>query len=54
MGITQVLAQEVKIYNTIADYEKAFGGKIERFYGAPMLRAKVAAGELPPVEERLH
>lgn len=53
MGITQVLAQEVKIYNTIADYEKASGGKIERFYGAPMLRAKVAAGELPPVEERL-
>ena len=51
-----VLAGEVPIvgvYATPADYEAATGNAITRFNEAPTLRAKVAAGELPPVEERL-
>ena len=40
-------------WSTLQEYEKATGNKIEKFYEAPMLRVKVAAGELPPVEERL-
>lgn len=35
------------------EYEKATGKKIKQFNEAPMLKAKVAAGKLPPVEERL-
>jgi len=46
-----VLAQ--KVYTTLSEYEKLTGKKIEIFHEAPMLRVKVAAGELPPVEERL-
>jgi len=37
----------------LADFEAAYGVKIEKFNESPMLAAKVAAGELPPVEERL-
>jgi len=51
MGITPVLAQ--KVYSTLAEYEKLTGKKIEKFNEAPSLKIKVAAGELPPVEERL-
>jgi len=54
MGGVSVLAQ--KTYPTLvelAEYEKLTGKKIEKFNEAPMLRVKVAAGELPPVEERL-
>ncbi len=40
-------------YSTIQEYEKATGKKIETFNEAPMLKVKVAAGELPPLEERL-
>jgi len=40
-------------YATMEEYEEATGKKIEKFSEAPMLRTKVAAGELPPVEERL-
>jgi len=40
-------------YATVEEYEGATGKKIEKFSEAPMLRIKVAAGELPPVEERL-
>jgi len=40
-------------YATIEEYEEATGEKIEKFSEAPMLKVKVAAGELPPVEERL-
>jgi len=46
-----VLAQ--KVYTTLSEYENLTGKKIEKFHEAPMLRVKVAAGELPPVEERL-
>ena len=41
-----------KGYN-LDEYEKVTGKKIEAFHESPMLRVKVAAGELPPVEERL-
>jgi len=58
IGATTALAQKeyvpgAKIYSTLAEYEKFTGKKIEKFHEAPMLRVKVAAGELPPVEERL-
>lgn len=49
LGITPVLAQEVYELN---NYEKLIGKKLT-FNEAPELRIKVAAGELPPVEERL-
>ena len=45
--------QKLRIWSTLSEYEKATGKKIEKFNEAPMLRTKVAAGELPPVEERL-
>ena len=51
-----VIAGEVPIvgvYATPADYEAETGNAITRFNEAPTLRARVAAGELPPVEERL-
>jgi len=38
---------------TPQDYEKVTGKRIEKYNESPLLRAKVAAGELPPVEERL-
>jgi len=50
MGVASVLAQG---YSTLQEYEKATGRRIEKFNEAPMLRTKVAAGELPPVEKRL-
>jgi len=46
-------AKELGSWPTLQQYEKVTGSKIEKFNEAPMLRAKVAAGELPPVEERL-
>lgn len=51
LGITPALAQ--KSWGTLQDYEKATGASIAKFNEAPMLRTKVAAGELPAVEERL-
>ena len=45
--------QKLRIWSTLSEYEEATGKKIEKFNEAPMLRTKVAAGELPPVEERL-
>jgi len=51
LGITPVFAQ--KVYSTLGEYEKLTGNKIEKFNEASMLRTKVAAGEIPPVEERL-
>jgi len=53
--ITPALAQEryAKPYATLTEYERFTGNKIEKFNEAPILRARVAAGELPPVEERL-
>ncbi len=40
-------------WSTLQEYEEDTGNKIEKFNEASMLRLKVAAGELPPVEERL-
>ena len=40
-------------YFTVSEFERLTGRKIERYSEAPMLAAMVAAGELPPVEERL-
>lgn len=37
----------------LSEYEEITGKKIEKFNQAPMLRIMVAAGELPPLEERL-
>jgi len=56
LGVIPALAAEIPSpsqYNTLTEYEKATGKKIEKFNEAPMLRVKVAAGELPPVEQRL-
>ncbi len=51
-GIVPALAERIN-YPSLADYENITGKTIESFSEAPMLRVKVAAGELPPVEERL-
>jgi len=40
-------------YGTLSEYEKATGKQIEKFNEAPVLRTKVAAGELVPLEQRL-
>ncbi len=40
-------------YATPKAYEEATGKTIEKFSEAPMLKVMVAAGELPPVEQRL-
>lgn len=40
-------------YYNLADYEAAANAKIETYQEAPDLAAQVAAGQLPPVEERL-
>jgi len=54
LGVLPALAQEQPpFWVTIAEYERATGKTIEKFNEAPELKVKVAAGELPPVEERL-
>ncbi len=53
LGLGLVFAQEGGVYSTLEEYERITGNKIEKFNEAPMLKLKVAAGELPPVEERL-
>ncbi len=46
--------QELELgYYNIADFEALVGSPIESFHEAPMLAELVAAGELPPVAERL-
>ena len=42
-----------KIYVSLSQYESETGNRITSFGEAPALAALVAAGELPPVEERL-
>ncbi len=49
--VSPVLA--VTTWYNLEEYEELTGKKIEKFSEAPVLRAKVAAGELPPLEERL-
>jgi len=55
LGLTTMsVAKDPQAYwNTPQEYEKVTGNKIEKFYEAPMLRTKVAAGEILPVEKRL-
>ncbi len=53
LGMSLVFAQGPKVYTTLEEYEQLTGKKIEKFGESPMLRVKVAAGELPPIEERL-
>lgn len=53
LGLTTVSFAKGVYYDTLQTYEKATGNKIEKFHQSPMLRVKVAAGELPSVEERL-
>ena len=48
-----VMTDGFAVYATLADYEQATGNSITAFNEAPMLAAMVAAGELPPVQERL-
>ena len=38
---------------TLSEYEEITGNKIDKYSEAPMLKALVTAGELPPVEERI-
>lgn len=53
-GASLSLAKEVtNIYATPKAYTEATGKSIAKFNEAPMLRVKVAAGEIPPVDERL-
>jgi len=51
LAVEPALTQQA--WDTLQEYEKATGEKIEKFNEPPMLKVKVAAGELPPVEERL-
>jgi len=53
ISLGAIPAMSQGVYSTVEEYEKATGKKIAKFSEAPMLRVKVAAGELPPVEERL-
>jgi len=52
LGTISTLAA-VGSWSTVQEYEKATGKRIEEFGESPMLRTKVAAGELPAVEKRL-
>ncbi len=52
LAVTSVLAQKNAQPYDLNEYEQMVGKKLE-FDQAPMLRAMVAAGELPPLEERL-
>ena len=55
LGAIPVLAQGrfAIQFGTLQAYEEATGLKIKEFGESPMLKARVAAGELPPVEERI-
>jgi peptide/nickel transport system substrate-binding protein len=43
----------VGAWATLQDYEADTGKRIQEFHESPMLAQRVAAGELPPVEERV-
>ena len=55
LGMTPALAQVgiATIYPTLQAYEEATGKTITKFSEAPELRVEVAAGEIPPLAERL-
>lgn len=43
----------VNFYATVTEYEQATGNRIAGFREAPLLAARVEAGELPPLAERM-
>lgn len=49
----EAIGERVGLYATLAEYEELTGERIRQFSEAPMLETKVAAGELPPLDERL-
>lgn len=58
LGITSASAftpsvGQAKWWSTPEEYQQETGKTIVEFQESPILRARVAAGELPPVEERL-
>ena len=53
VGMSPLFAAQVVTYGTIEEYKEAVGRKIEKFDEAPMLKEKVAIGELPLLGERL-
>ncbi len=53
LAAAPLLAETNWGWSTLQEYEEATGNKIEKFNEAPILRLKVATGELPPIEERL-
>ena len=44
---------QIKTFTTIGEFEKETGWKISQFNEAPMLKDKVASGQLPPLDQRL-
>ena len=44
---------QLQVYTTLTDYLEATGRTIGKYNEAPMLATRVAAGELPPVEDRI-
>jgi len=60
LGVIPVLSEnkpsfrtEDYVYATLQQYQELTGEKIVKFHEAPMLKVRVAAGELPPVKERI-
>jgi peptide/nickel transport system substrate-binding protein len=52
LGVTAALAQQKAVPYNLDDYESMTGKRLS-FSEAPMLQAMVAAGEIPPLSERL-
>ena len=52
-GSPIIAQQKLEGYYNLSEFEKLTGKTIDKFNEAPMLKVKVAAGELPPVEKRL-
>ncbi len=55
-GVEKTAGQKtegLKVFRTLAEYERQTGNKIRAFNEAPMLAEMVKAGKLPPVEQRL-
>lgn len=49
----QAIGARETSYATLREYEKTTGKKITEFKEAPVLKTRVSAGELPPVEDRI-
>ena len=53
MMASSLMAEPTIVYATPEEYQKATGKRLGRYSEAPELKVKVAAGELPALEERL-